>query len=947
MTAILGVSCFYHDSAAALVREGEIVAAAQEERFTRDKNDARFPAQAIAFCLKEAGLAPEQIDYVAYYEKPVAKFGRLLETYLSFAPAGFRSFRKSMPLWTKKKLFLRRTLERGLGEGFRAPILFLDHHESHAASAFFPSPFDEAAILTLDGVGEWSTTSIGKGAGHRIELTHHIQFPHSIGMLYSAFTYYCGFEVNSGEYKLMGLAPYGEPRYKDTILQHLVDLEADGSFWLDMDCFDYCQGLTMTSPRFHQLFGGPPREPGSKLEQRHMDLAASIQVVTEEIMMRIARHVHATTAQKNLVLGGGVALNCVANGRLLREGPFERVWIQPAAGDAGGALGAALFTWYQLLENPRQARGADAQKGSLLGPRFSREEVRSFLDGKNASYQEFATEDALLDHVAGCVQEEKVVGWFHGRMEFGPRALGARSIVGDARSRKIQATMNLKIKLRESFRPFAPCVLREHVHEWFAMRPMEESPYMTLVAPVLDEHRVPLSDEERCALRSDPDLMTRVNIARSSVPAVTHVDYSARVQTVDERHGRFQRLMQKFFEKTGCPILVNTSFNLSWEPIVCAPKEAFDTFMQSEMDVLVLEDFVLPKAQQRLGFQGGFAEGPSSAPDATAPWADPSTGEPLVVTASAALNPTTGRSYPVEDGIPRLFVPTSDGDAGGEDVTEMVRQFYEETPFPNYDDLDDRRALMEKARKSPLARKLNEEIPYHARVLEVGCGTGQLTNYLSTSHRSVLGIDLCLNSLRLAQKFKVDQRLTEAVFAQMNLFRPGLRDGFFDVVISNGVLHHTSDCRGAFRRIGRLVRPGGYLVVGLYNTYSRALHHARRSLYRRTGLIGGWMDPHFGRVGSEGKHAAWFKDQYCHPHETSHSLGEVFRWLLEDGLDFVSSIPGPEPGVARETEAPLFEPRAPGSGLGRILAQIADMGSGIREGGFFVVVSRRREEVRA
>jgi carbamoyltransferase len=598
LTAILGISAFYHDSAAALVIDGDIVAAAQEERFSRQKNDPGFPTQAIAYCLREAGLAPEELDYVAFYDKPYLKFGRLLETYLAYAPRGLASFARAIPLWLKQKLHMPRTIRKGLGGQTRAPLVFLDHHQSHAASAFFPSPFAEAAILTLDGVGEWSTTTLGAGSGNKIELTRQIRFPHSLGLLYSAFTYYCGFKVNSGEYKLMGLAPYGRPIYKEAIYKHLLDLKPDGSFWMDMRYFNYCQGLTMTNRRFHDLFGGPPRRPDTDLEQRHMDVAASIQAVTEDVVLALGREVHRQTGLKNLVLAGGVALNCVANGRLLREGPFTDIWIQPAAGDAGGALGAALFVWYQLLEKPRLVNGTDSQKASLLGPHASSTDIRRFLDRQGAAYRHFANEPELLDHVAQLMAEEKVIGWLHGRMEFGPRALGARSILGDARSPRIQATMNLKIKFRESFRPFAPCVLRERVHEWFRMRRDEDSPYMLLVAPVLEERRVPLSVEEQECLRKDPDLLRRVNIVRSQVPAITHVDYSARVQTVDERHGRFHRLMRKFHDKTGCPVIVNTSFNLSWEPIVESPEEAYHTFMQSEMDVLVLEDCVLHKRDQ-------------------------------------------------------------------------------------------------------------------------------------------------------------------------------------------------------------------------------------------------------------------------------------------------------------------------------------------------------------
>jgi carbamoyltransferase len=503
-----------------------------------------------------------------------------------------------MPLWLKDKLHIRRTLRQRFHVARQARFIFTDHHESHAASAFFPSPFESAAILTIDGVGEWSTAAFGEGEGNKLRLRQQLQFPHSLGLLYSAFTYYCGFKVNSGEYKLMGLAPYGRPVYQDLILKHLLDLRSDGSFWMNMEYFNYCQGLTMTNQRFAELFGGPPRRPESLLEQRHMDLAASIQKVTEEIMLRMAREVHRQTKMKNLVLAGGVALNCVANGRLLREGPFENIWIQPAAGDAGGALGAAVFVWHQLMNQPRRVNGQDTQKGSLLGPRYSNDAIARFLAETGTPHKRHASEAELLDDVAQMIAAGKIVGWFHGRMEFGPRALGARSIIGDPRSPTMQAAMNLKIKFRESFRPFAPVVLRERAADCFDLRPGQESPYMLLVAAVREQHRRTLSEADRKTMAEAGDLRQRVNVVRSAFPAITHVDYSARLQTVDEpRHGRFYRLLKRFEALTGCPILVNTSFNVRGEPIVCTPQEACRCFLATDMDALVLEDFVLCKEQ--------------------------------------------------------------------------------------------------------------------------------------------------------------------------------------------------------------------------------------------------------------------------------------------------------------------------------------------------------------
>jgi carbamoyltransferase len=591
-THILGISAFYHDSAACIVRDGEIVAAAQEERFTRKKHDARFPGAALAYCLDEAGIEPDAIDYVAFYDKPLLKFDRLLETSIAYAPRGFRMFSKALPLWLKSKLHTPRELDEGLGHHYKSRYLFLEHHESHAASAFFPSPFEQAAILTLDGVGEWATGSIGVGRGSRIEITHELRFPHSLGLLYSAFTYHCGFRVNSGEYKLMGLAPYGEPVYRDVILEKLIDLKEDGSFRMDMSYFAFCYKELMTSGKFEALFGGPARPPEGPLTQREMDLAASIQAVTEEIMLRCARHAHRVTRMRNLVLAGGVALNCVGNGRVLREGPFDDIWIQPAAGDAGGALGAALFVWYQLLENPRTARPRDSQKGSLLGPRFEDQAVRAFLDRVGARYRTFDSEDELVERVADLLSREKVVGHMAGRMEFGPRALGNRSILGDARSTEMQLAMNLKTKFRESFRPFAPAVLRERVSDYFEMKPDAESPYMLLVAPLAADKRKDLNGQPRRGL-------DKLKQNRSVVPAITHVDYSARVQTVDpERHGRFYRILERFEHMTGCPVVINTSFNVRGEPIVCSPEDSYRCFMATDMDALVLERCLLLKEEQ-------------------------------------------------------------------------------------------------------------------------------------------------------------------------------------------------------------------------------------------------------------------------------------------------------------------------------------------------------------
>ncbi|MEX2380828.1 MAG: carbamoyltransferase [Opitutales bacterium] len=600
-TYILGISAYYHDSAAALIRDGEIIAAAQEERFTRRKGDERFPQNAVHYCLDEAGVNVADIDYVVFYESPYIKFDRLLETCISYVPKGFKPFIQAFPLWSSHRLKISQHIKGELGDTFSGRIGYTDHHLSHAASAFFPSPFERAAILTVDAVGEWSTSSIGIGDGNEIKLLREMRFPHSIGLLYSAFTHYSGFKVNSGEYKLMGLAPYGEPKYADTIRKKIVQVSEDGSIHMDMSYFNYSEGLTMTSRKFHDLFGGPPKKAEEQITEKEMDLAASIQAVTEDIVVRISRHAHKLTGCENLVLAGGVALNCVANGKLLREGPFRNLWVQPAAGDAGGSLGSALLAWHHHLGKPRNANPQDSQKGSLLGPAFSKDRTRVYLDSVGARYRAIEDEASLLNSVAGLLAEGKVIGWFHGRMEFGPRSLGSRSIIGDARSEEMQQKMNLKIKYRESFRPFAPCVLREHAHEIFEMEKDQDSPYMLLVAPVREEHRRVLSDAERIRMR-DPDLRTRVSVPRSTVPAITHVDYSARVQTVDEkRHGRYYRLMKRFYELTGCPVIVNTSFNIRGEPIVCSPENAYKCFMATDMDCLVIDDHILMKVDQPKG----------------------------------------------------------------------------------------------------------------------------------------------------------------------------------------------------------------------------------------------------------------------------------------------------------------------------------------------------------
>ncbi len=588
---ILGISAFYHDSAACLLKNGEIVAAAQEERFSRIKHDQAFPSNAIKYCLEESGISISEIDLVSFYDKPLLKFERILETYLAFAPLGVKSFLKAMPVWIKKKIWIKEIIKDELN--YTGNIIFPEHHESHAASAFFPSPFNESAFITMDGVGEWATTSFGFGKGNKIELMADIKFPHSLGLLYSAFTYYTGFRVNSGEYKVMGLAPYGKPKYKSLIYKYLINVKEDGSFKMNMKFFNYCAGLTMTSSKFHKIFGGKPRKPESKLTQKEMDLACSVQEVTEEIILKMAKHVKKVTGMKYLCLSGGVALNCVANGKLLRSGLFDDIWIQPASGDAGGALGCAFFTWYQYLDNQRKANNkSDSMKGTYLGPEFKNNDIELFLKENNYSYRKLSGQE-LPEKIADLIASGNVIGWFQGRMEFGPRALGARTIIGDARSSDMQKTMNLKIKNRESFRPFAPSIREENISDYFDID--RKSPYMLLVANVKKDKQIKILGDQNSNFG-----LEKLNVVRSEIPAVTHVDYSARIQSVSyQTNPLYHDVLSKFNEKYACPLIVNTSFNVRGEPVVCSPNDAYLCFMRTEMDNLIMGNYLLYKSEQK------------------------------------------------------------------------------------------------------------------------------------------------------------------------------------------------------------------------------------------------------------------------------------------------------------------------------------------------------------
>jgi carbamoyltransferase len=858
MTAILGVSAFYHDSAAALLVDGKIVAAAQEERFTRKKYDERFPVKAVEYCLREGGLDAGQLDYVAFYDKPFLKFQRLLETYLAYAPEGFSSFCKAIPVWINQKLNLTREMNRGLNHAYRNRYVFTQHHESHAASAFFPSPFEDAAVLTLDGVGEWASASIASGRNNQLTLIQEQHFPHSLGLLYSAFTYYCGFSVNSGEYKLMGLAPYGTPRYTQLILENMLDLKEDGSFRLDMSYFNYCQGLTMTSDKFHRLFGGPPRKPDTLLTERDMDIAASIQKVTEEIILLSARHAHKLTGSKNLCMAGGVALNCVANGKLLREGPFENLWVQPAAGDAGGALGAALFLWHQLLGKPRTVQATDSQSGSLLGPSFSAHEIQRYLDSANATYQKFGDEQELADRVACEISQGRVIGWFQGRMEYGPRALGSRSIIGDPRNPEMQTVMNVKVKFREGFRPFAPAVLREEASNYFDLPQGIDTPYMLIVAPVQDAIRKPLAPGQ-----DNYSGITKLKAIRSEIPAVTHVDYSARVQTVDaERHGLYHKVIESFYRLTGCPVIVNTSFNLGWDPIVCTPADAYTTFMASDIDVLCMGPFLIQKRAQRAWVEdhAAFVTDGLTCPCGS--------GSTLKAHGVELRGVACGHRFPVEDGIPQLFWPGDKAPANKESAAS------------DYDEDESVRSLIEKSRRRPFARKLDQAIPYNASVLEAGCGEGQLSNFLGISCRRVTGADPSLDSLRVAENFRCKHQLHRVRFVHLNLSHPGFRNGQFDVIVCNGIPQES------VLKLAPSLRPGGYMVIR---------------------LPGGLRS------------------------------NEVLPWFDQAGLDFVRST---ETDGADKTGTAWFSPAQPGSGWDRFAGKVRRAVAGSGED---LLIARRRE----
>lgn len=943
---ILGISAYYHDSAAALLRDGEIIAAAQEERFTRRKGDPSFPENAIRYVLQEGGISLDDLIVVAFYDKPYLKFDRLLETYHALSPKGLKSYLSSMPVWLKQKLFIRSLLRDELNklEPCKPKIIFSEHHLSHAASAFYPSPFSEAAILTIDGVGEWATGIIGYGSGKDITILRELDFPHSLGLLYSAFTYYCGFKVNSGEYKLMGLAPFGNPdakqtkQFKQQILDEMISLNEDGSFLLNLKYFDFATGLTMCRDElWESLFTLPRRRQESEITQSYMNLALSIQQVTEEIVLRLAKTTKKLTGCEHLVMAGGVALNCVANGKLIREKVFKDLWIQPAAGDAGGALGTALAAWHIWRGKKRNntKKDHDMMLGSYLGPAFRESDILSVAERHKASYKHYSEYDQLAKDVASFIAQGGIVGWFQGRMEWGPRALGNRSILGDPRHPEMQKRLNLKTKYRESFRPFAPSVLDEEAGNYFDLD--RSSPYMLLVAPLKEHLRKPLPDETS----ENVSLFEKLYHLRSTIPAVTHVDFSARIHTVHKRtNKRFWMLLQAFKKLTDIGMLINTSFNVRGEPIVCTPEEAYRCFMRTEMDYLVMEDYLFYKRDLVKSHQVPESRTPDLQ-DYSAILCCPKCNGDLSAGNDYLMCSDCNQEFNIANNIPLLFYPNEPGDLK-EDVTNSVKSFYEETPFPNYDDFDDVSSLLMKSRQGIFAKLLDEQIPFESRILECGCGTGQLTNFLSIAYRTIFGTDMSLNSLRLGQGFKEKHNLERAHFFQMNLFHPCFKEESFDVVICNGLLHHTSDPFSGFQKISKLVRPGGYIIVGLYHSYGRIITAIRRNIFNLTNNRFKHLDRRLVENNSSpAKREAWFKYQYKNPHASKHTFGQSLDWLSKTGFKFIHSIPKSKPFEVFSDSEELFKPDTAGNWFERFITEIGMIPSGSREGGFFIIIGKK------
>jgi len=933
---ILGISAFGHDSAAVLLRDGEVLCAAQEERFTRAKLQGGFPRHALRFCLETAGVRADQLDFIGIDEKPLWSFERQVETFLTFAPAGFSTFRSALPGSLGRRLYVARELDRELGLE-KKRYVFVDHHEAHAAAAFYSSPFAEAAVLTIDGAGEWATMSTGTGRDNRLDMTHEVRFPHSIGLVYATFAAYLGFPARDAGAQVMDLATQGKPRYLAQILEQLVDLKADGSFRLDTRYFQFERGTAAPSPHFDELLGGAARLPDEPLAERHADLAASIQQATEEIVLRVVKHLHQSTRLANLAYSGSVAGNSAVNGRILREGPFEKVWVQPVATDAGGALGAALLIQHKLLDTPRRAAREDVLGGALLGPRYDTAEIERVLSEAGAAYE--VVPDSERDRrVAELLAEGQVVAWFQGRMEYGQHAFGSRSLLADPRRPDIRRHVNARVKFRETFRSLASSVLAEHAEDWFDVPPGFSSPYMVTAAPLKVGRRA------RGNARIENEARGAVQVAEVTLPALAEIHGAVRLHTVDDaRQPAFARVLRSFESLTGCPVLLNTSLNLAGEPIVATPLDAWRTFMSSEADALVIENVLVQKSRQRATLEARRVEReglPDRDPVLEELMHCPACGGGFAIAGDRATCTGCGAVRQREGGIWRLFQPSEPFDG---DITQIVKGFYEEHPFPNYDEDESLASLMEKAQRGIYARLLGEQIPFDARCLEVGCGTGQLSNFLGIGNRTVVGADLCGNSLKLAEGFRSRHALNRVRFVQMNLFRPAFAPESFDVVLCNGVLLTTTDPRGGFDSIARLVKPGGHIVIGLYNTYGRLAVDTRRQFFRLTGGRFRWVDPHLrGQRMSPEKQDAWFYDQYRHPHETKQTMGEVLGWFDRAGFDFVSSVPKTSPWHPFTQREELFQPSPRGTALERGLVQAGMIVTGNREGGFFIMIGRRR-----
>jgi carbamoyltransferase len=938
---ILGISALGLDGSAALLVDGEVLCATQEERHTRTKPQPGFPAHAVAACLAQAQKRVSDLDFIALDEKPLWSFERQIESFLAFAPAGFGAFRRALPGSLGRRLYVARELDKSLGL-VKKRYVFVDRHEALAASAFHPSPFAEAAVLTIDGAGEWASMTSGVGRANRVDLERELRFPHSLGLLQAAFTAYLGFSSREGGAEVVDLAARRDPRAGDpaplaTILGRVLDLKADGSFRLDARLLRFEHGSVETTPEFHALFGGPPRRPDEPLAERHVEIAAAVQGAIEEAVLRVVRDLHARSGQRTLAAAGSLFTNALLCGRILREGPFERVWFQPAMGDAAAALGAALHVQHALVGAPRDLARKERLRGSLLGPRRDPLEAERALRAANAPFTRLAPE-AIELRVAELLAAGHVVAVYQGAAEYGPHGLGARSFLADPRTPGIRRRMNERIQFREHFRTLTPSVLAERASEWFEVPAGFASPYMHLAARPRSGEAWPPA-----RARVQGASSTALEVADAVLPALADAHGPLRIQTVDsDVHPRLAGVLRAFEQLTGCPVLLNGGFHLAGEPLVESPLDAWRAFMSGEADDLLLEDLLVQKSELRATREARRtgADRVERDPALEELLRCPACGGEFAVSGVRATCRGCGAQREKTEGIWRMFQPSEPFDG---DITQIVKGFYEEHPFPNYDEDESLASLMGKARRGIYARLLGEQIPFDGRILEVGCGTGQLSNFLGIGNRTMVGADLCGNSLKLAEGFRSRHGLERVRFLQMNLFRPAFAPQSFDVVLCNGVLLTTTDPKSGFDSIARLVKPGGHIVIGLYNTWGRLAVDTRRQFFRLTGGRFRWVDPHLrGQRMSPEKQDAWFYDQYRHPHETKQSMGEVLGWFDDAGFDFVSSVPKTSPWHPFTEREDLFRPAPRGTPLERGLVQAGMIVTGNREGGFFIMIGRRR-----